>query len=365
MGPTGWADATHYPYISWGIQVRHNGVIYTSKVDHISSPISEPGVGAESSTYWSLYSIFNVTNILDNFASEYPEYEDQGFKIVGYGWWQGHKDGGEVGTGTAGIHATRYEFNMVNFINDIRAYYEDRYPANTIADAPFVVATVGFGGGAWDIGSSADVIHTAQMAVGDPVQHPEFSGNVASVDTTGYWRDSSISPTTAGYHYNGNAETFMLVGDAMGRAMAEMQAPYSVNAGDNMITWSGEPVELDATVQEDITVTSYLWSADPDTGVVFSDPAIEDPTVTITKATTNPSVVTLTLEVDDSVNPLVTDRMRIDVYDTACLATIGIGLTEDHPTDLVGDDCITDIEDFAEMAAKWLNDTGLPEPIAK
>jgi hypothetical protein len=57
------------------------------------------------------------------------------------------------------------------------------------------------------------------MAVGDPVQHPEFAGTVASVDTTGYWRDPSISPTSTGYHYNHNAETHMLVGDALGRAM--------------------------------------------------------------------------------------------------------------------------------------------------
>ncbi|NIP97377.1 MAG: hypothetical protein GWO24_29650, partial [Akkermansiaceae bacterium] len=59
----------------------------------------------------------------------------------------------------------------------------------------------------------------AQMAVGDPEQHPEFAGNVASVDTRPFWRSRGESPTNTGYHYNHNAETYVLTGDALGRAM--------------------------------------------------------------------------------------------------------------------------------------------------
>ena len=40
-----------------------------------------------------------------------------------------------------------------------------------------------------------------------------LAGNVASVDTTGYWRDESESPKGQGFHYNHNAETYMLAGD--------------------------------------------------------------------------------------------------------------------------------------------------------
>jgi len=58
-----------------------------------------------------------------------------------------------------------------------------------------------------------------------------------------------------------------------------------VDAGKDMITWSGEPVILDATVKDDVTVESLAWSAEPDEGVVFDPPDanVEDPTVTITK----------------------------------------------------------------------------------
>ncbi len=85
-----------------------------------------------------------------------------------------------------------------------------------------MVATVGFGGGGWDSGSSGDVIFKAQMAVGDPAQYPGYAGTVASVDTRDFWREVDESPTNQDYHYTRNAETDMLVGDALGRGMVEL-----------------------------------------------------------------------------------------------------------------------------------------------
>jgi len=299
-----------------------------------------------------LTSAFNVVDVLDNFATEYPQFAAQGFEIAGYVWWQGHKDQSEP-------QASKYESYMANFINEIRDYYENRYPANTKPNAPFVLSTIGFGG--WDLAGDGLKVAEAQLAVGDPVQHPEFAGNVKTIESRGYWRSSSESPTGTGYHYNHNSETFMLVGDALGRAMIELDAGFSVDAGDDMITWSGEQVDLDATVQAGVTVTSYTWTANPADGVVFSATEVEDPTVTITKATDNPSTVMLTLTVDDGENPLVSNSVMIDVYDDACKVTIAKGLNADNPTDLNGD-CVTSLEDFAEMAAKWLAGEILASP---
>ncbi len=353
MGPTGWADATDYPN---GCQVRHNGVVYISKAAHTSSAASEPGIGAQSSTYWNVYSIFNVTDVLDNFASEFPQWAAQGYEIAGFVWWQGHKDQSEP-------HASRYEFNMVNFINEVREYYETRYPDNISPNAPFVLATIGFNG--WALSGAGLTVANGQLAVsGETGNYPEFEGNVKTVESRDYWREVAQSPGNQGHHYNNNAWTYMMVGDALGRAMAELLTPYSVDAGTNMITWSGEPVELDATVQDGVTVVSYGWSADPNDGVVFSDETVEDPNVTITKDTDNPSTVKLTLTVNDEVNPPVTDSIRIDVYDDACKATIGKGLAADNPADFDGN-CITNFEDLAVMATKWLNDTGLAGPQPK
>ncbi|MCH7224686.1 Ig-like domain-containing protein [Haloferula sp. A504] len=215
-----WTDATLYP---GGCQLKHNGIVYNAKSEHTSAADSEPGVGANWTTFWSIHSVENVTDVLDNFAAEYPQWAAQGFEIAGFAWWQGHKDGGEQGAGAAGLAATTYEDNLVNLIDELRDYYEGRYPGKIVPDAPFVVASVGFNAGNWEAGSSADTIWNAQMTVGDPVRYPLYDGNVASVDTTGYWRDSSVSPSNQGYHYNWNAETYLLVGDAMGRAMVGLQ----------------------------------------------------------------------------------------------------------------------------------------------
>lgn len=159
----------------------------------------------------------NVVDILDNFSQEYPNYASRGFEIAGYVWWQGHKDQND-------LDASRYEFNLVNFINAVRGYYQQRYPAQTQKDAPFVLATVAFNGG-WDNKRAAfNTIVNSQLAVsGERQNYPEFQGNVKTVEVRDYWRDQAQSPSRQGFHYNHNAETYMLVGDALGRSMIDLK----------------------------------------------------------------------------------------------------------------------------------------------
>ena len=49
----------------------------------------------------------------------------------------------------------------------------------------------------------------------------EFKGNVKAIDARPFWRDKEVSPSGHGYQYNHNAETYMNVGEAMGRSMAD------------------------------------------------------------------------------------------------------------------------------------------------
>ena len=143
---------------------------------------------------------------LANIDQIVPGYKGQGYEVAGFVWWQGHKDAGQT--------KAQYEGHLVNMIKDVR---KDLKAPNMKA----VIATVSFGG--YNLGEKYSEIHAAQMAVGDAKQHPEFAGQVKSVDTRGYWREADESPTGTGYHYNHNAETYMLVGDALGRAMVELQ----------------------------------------------------------------------------------------------------------------------------------------------
>lgn len=154
--------------------------------------------------------------VLADFDGHFPHWQGRGYEIAGFGWWQGHKDGGEQGSGSAGLAASRYEQNLVRLIHSLRKEFN-------APDAPFVVATVGFGGGmTWQPGSSADTIFNAQMNVGDPAKHPDFEGTVRSVDIREFYRAPEASPRNQSFHYHGNAETYMLVGEAMGKAMVEL-----------------------------------------------------------------------------------------------------------------------------------------------
>lgn len=148
-----------------------------------------------------------VRKTLSQIDKVVPGYQGQGYEVAGFCWFQGHKD--------SGAPKEEYEKHLANLINDLRKEFK-------APKMPAVVATVGFNGyriveGPWK------GIWEAQMAVGDPKQHPEFAGNVASVDTRDFWREVEESPRGQDYHYNRNPETYLLVGEAMGRAMVRLQ----------------------------------------------------------------------------------------------------------------------------------------------
>jgi alpha-galactosidase len=144
--------------------------------------------------------------VLDNFNEKYPEYADQGFEVAGFFWFQGHKDAGSA------AHTAKYEENLANLI---RAWRKEFNAPN----AKWAIAT---GCGSRGDEGNAKLVFEAQLNVADPERHPEFAGNVKTIDTRPFWRDAAVSPRNQGYHYNHNAETYMLVGDALGRAMVEL-----------------------------------------------------------------------------------------------------------------------------------------------
>ena len=146
-------------------------------------------------------------DVLDNFEELCPQYKDQGYEVAGFAWWQGHKDGNAA-------HASRYEQNLVRLIKTLRKEFD-------APQAPFVLGTIGFGG--WDLDGPHLTVAKAQLAVsGDKGKYPEFRGNVLTVETRDFWRAVDESPRNQGYHYNRNAETYMLVGDALGRGMVQL-----------------------------------------------------------------------------------------------------------------------------------------------
>jgi len=151
-----------------------------------------------------------------------------------------------------------------------------------------------------------------------------------------------------------------------------------VDAGENMISWSGALVALDPTIVEapgsDWTNLTYLWTAAPDgIGDLNLDVAItgantENASVTVTKAepTGDATVITMTLAVNNEgrTEPPVNSSMTIDVYDDACLATKAAGPVVIDSTDFNAN-CVTGLEDFAQMAMAWLVDYTITGPVPR
>jgi len=152
---------------------------------------------------------FNAAKeVLANFDENFPHWKGRGYEIAGFGWWQGHKDSG------SDVHTANYEKNLVQLIAALRKDFN-------APQAPFVVATIGFDGRAME--GNFLKIAEAQLAVdGVTGKHPEFAGTVKSVDTRDFWHPAEESPKNQGYHYNQNAETYLNVGQAMGRGMREL-----------------------------------------------------------------------------------------------------------------------------------------------
>lgn len=135
---------------------------------------------------------------LDKFYPGSTEYE-----IAGFFWWQGDRDSRSAAL------SSRYEKNLVHLIKQLRADFN-------APKAKFVCASLGqTEKGATDGGGK---ILDAMLAVdGKSGKYPEFKGNVATVYSHPLSKGGS-----SGSHYNGNAETYMNVGEAMGRAMVEL-----------------------------------------------------------------------------------------------------------------------------------------------
>ncbi|MDB5323374.1 MAG: hypothetical protein JWN40_5005 [Phycisphaerales bacterium] len=130
---------------------------------------------------------------------------DGRYQLVGFGWHQGWNDRIDD------KFNAEYEKNMANFIRDMR---KDLHAPNL----PFVIAETGMNGPD-EKNARALSLMKAQAAV---AQYPEFNGNVAFVKTQSFWRPADASPSGQGYHWNTNAETYYLIGEAMGEAMKAM-----------------------------------------------------------------------------------------------------------------------------------------------
>jgi alpha-galactosidase len=145
-----------------------------------------------------------VKDVRANLGTHFPELEGRKTEIVGLGWHQGWNDAGSAEM------VAEYAENMKNLIRDLRRDLD-------VPELPVVIANTGMIGPGGK-GTRAELCEI-QLKLGDPKAHPEFAGKISAVETRPFKRSDDESPSGFGYHWNHNAESHFLVGDAMGHAM--------------------------------------------------------------------------------------------------------------------------------------------------
>ena len=104
-----------------------------------------------------------------------------------------------------------YEQNLVNLIQDVRKEW----------NAPNLPIVIGELTGPWvEAPKEWEKLRQAQAAA---AMRPEFKGTVAFVPTRTFVRKPEDSPNPGhGHHEFGNAETYFLVGQALGKGMVRL-----------------------------------------------------------------------------------------------------------------------------------------------
>ncbi len=165
-----------------------------------------PSSGGEVGPYYKEV-VDRTKAVLKDLKKEFPEFGERGYELAGFGWHQGWND--RINQ----AFNDEYEKNMANFVRDIRKDLG-------VKNLPFVIAETGMTGPEENHPRALSLMK-AQAAV---AEHKEFQGNVAFVGTKGFWREKDVSPSGQGYHWNSNAETYYLIGEAMGNAMKKLYA---------------------------------------------------------------------------------------------------------------------------------------------
>ncbi len=162
-----------------------------------------PSAGGEVGVYYKRM-LAEVDEAFNRIGLEFSV-QRADFDIAGFVWFQGWND---MYNETA---RNEYEQNLVHLINDVRTHHRE-------PNLPVVIGELGNGGP--KASANMIAIREAQAAV---AKRSEFKGTVVFVKTTDFARPKEQSPNVGhGHHWFGNAESYFLIGNAMGEAMKEL-----------------------------------------------------------------------------------------------------------------------------------------------
>ena len=143
------------------------------------------------------------TQMIDEIHEALDSLGDRPYHLAGFVWMQGWND-------MINEEATaEYADNLVFLAQDLRAEFQS-------PNLPFIVGELGNGGKAKE-GSGMERFRVQQRQGVERIEHATF------VETHQFARDKDLSPNTGhGHHWFGNAESYFLIGDALGQAAVKM-----------------------------------------------------------------------------------------------------------------------------------------------
>ena len=201
VGYTGYGGSSHIgPELGFGIQM---GDYFKESVFLIKTAwggkslyvdFRPPSSGGQLGPYY--------TKMVEEVRAALAELGDQKYEIVGFVWQQGWND---MCTKPA---IPEYAQNLVNLVKDLRREF------NT-PNMPVVVGELGNGGPV----TSGDMFdfRKAQEEGTKQIKNALF------IKTTDFARPAELSPNPGhGHHWFGNAESYFLIGDALGEGMIEL-----------------------------------------------------------------------------------------------------------------------------------------------
>ena len=160
-----------------------------------------PSSGGEVGKYYRQM-ISEIKQGLDQISVDFPDLNNN-YELRGFVWFQGWNDMYNEDA------RAEYAQNLVNLIKDVRHEL-------AAEDLPVVIGELGNGGE--DVSDNMQAIRSAQKTAAAKTPHAVF------VKTTAFARPKEQSPNVGhGHHWFGNAESYFLIGNALGKSMLEFQ----------------------------------------------------------------------------------------------------------------------------------------------
>ncbi|MFC1791985.1 sialate O-acetylesterase [Planctomycetota bacterium] len=208
IGYTGYGGTSHIgPELQFGHVV---GDYYTEPVVLIKTAwggkslykdFRPPSSGGAVGQFYKLM-LEDIHKALGDMEENFPDLAGRAYEIAGFVWMQGWND---MCTPEA---IPEYDKNLINLVKDLRKEFES-------PNLPVIIDELGNGGP--EASGNMAAFREAQKKGAEQIDNAVF------VITHDFWRDPQQSPNIShGHHWCGNAESYFLIGDALGKGIIQV-----------------------------------------------------------------------------------------------------------------------------------------------